>query len=151
MAPEVIRNEPYQYSADIYSYALLVWELITRETPFEPLGQLEAAGSVAIEGNRPPFPSGMPLVLKAVIERCWLDCPEDRMTLPNIIEWLENAENNLTQESITWLDTSHGHPVYKTRSGIMRMSQKEPKKKISLLRSALFGRKKRNDTFDRLR
>ena len=150
MAPEVIRHESYQYPADIYSYALLVWELITREVPFEPLGQIEAAGSVAMEGNRPPFPPDIPITLKAIIERCWVDCPEDRMTLPAVIEWMENVQNHLTNESLKWLDSAHGHPVYKSRPGIKPSPQREHKKKISLLRSALFGRKKRNDTYDRL-
>ena len=149
MAPEVIRHEPYQYSADIYSYAVLFWEMITRQVPFEPLGQIEAAGSVAIEGNRPPFPSDTPITLKTVIESCWIDHSEERMSVTAIFEWLENVHNHLDLEAITWLDKPQGHPVYKTRTGIMPLQK--GKKKTSLLKTSLFGRKKRNDTFDRLR
>jgi hypothetical protein len=137
------------FSADVYSFALLMWELITRETPFEPLGQIEAAASSAIEHNRPPFPPGISLALKAVIERCWVDRPDDRMTVPSIIEWLENATNHLAKESIVWLDHPYGHPVYKTQKGV-HASAKETRKKTTLLRNALFGKKKRNDTFDRM-
>src|SRR5210317_411979 len=48
MAPEVIKHERYQYSADIYSLSTLMWEMITREAPFKKLSQIEAAGSVAL-------------------------------------------------------------------------------------------------------
>lgn len=150
MSPEIIRHEPYQYPADVYSFALLVWQLITREVPFEPLGQIEAAACSAIERQRPPFPTGLPITMKALIERCWVDCPEDRMTVPAIIEWIESAQNQLSKDSIAWLDHPHGHQVYKTRSGVLA-SLKESKKKSSFLKTTLFGKKKRNDTFDRLR
>lgn len=149
MAPEIIRHESYQYPADVYSFALLIWQLITREVPFEPLGQIEAAAASAIERKRPPFPSGIPLIVKTLIERCWMDRPEDRMTVPDVIEWLESTSNQLSKVLITWLDQPHGHPVYKTSSGVLS-SLKESKKKTSLLKNGLFGKKKRNDTFDRL-
>ena len=35
MAPEVIRHEAYSFMADVYSFALILWQLITREQPFK--------------------------------------------------------------------------------------------------------------------
>ena len=118
------------------------------QSPFQPHGQIEAAGLVAIQGQRPPFPSGIPITLKAVIERCWIDSPQNRMSLPSVIEWLEHMHDHLSKESIMWLDKPRGHPVYNTKSGLKALP-KEHKKKISVLKNTLFGKKKRNDTFDR--
>jgi hypothetical protein len=114
------------------------------------LGQVEAAGVVAIEDKRPPFPSGIPGHLQLLIQSCWTRSPKDRMSVASIIEWFEQASDHLTEEAKTWLDAPHGHPVYETKLG-GPVPQRENKKKLSLLKSSLFGKKKRNDTFDRLR
>ena len=35
MAPEIIRHEAYSFMADVYSFALIMWQLTTREEPFQ--------------------------------------------------------------------------------------------------------------------
>ena len=35
MAPEVLQSDEYTYKADIYSYAIVLWEIICREPPFK--------------------------------------------------------------------------------------------------------------------
>lgn len=35
MAPEVLDAAPYDEKADVYSFAVVLWELITREEPFK--------------------------------------------------------------------------------------------------------------------
>ncbi len=34
MAPEIIRNEAYSTSADVYAFGVVVWEVCTRRMPF---------------------------------------------------------------------------------------------------------------------
>ncbi len=112
MAPEVIKHQKYQYPADIYSLSVLMWEILTREVPFKNMSQIEAAGSVAIEGKRPPFPEGIPSYVKFMIEKCWSASPEERMSTEELIKTLEELENNLSEGSKSWLNAPHGHPVY---------------------------------------
>lgn len=111
MAPEVIRHEKYDYAADVYSLGLLMWETITREKPFEPKSQIEAAASVASDGERPPFPDGTPLGVRFLIEKCWAGDPAKRMDMKKIIESLDGLSKNTYAES--WLAAPKGHPVYK--------------------------------------
>lgn len=35
MAPEVIRHEPYSSKADVYSFAVVLWELLAKDVPFK--------------------------------------------------------------------------------------------------------------------
>lgn len=131
MAPEVIKHEKYQYPADIYSISILMWEILTREVPFKNMSQIEAAGSVAIEGNRPPFPEGIPPYVRFMIEKCWSASPEERMSTEEVVKTLEKLENNLSEESKSWLNAPNGHPVYDLEEKGKQNSQAAVQKKKS--------------------
>mmetsp|Transcript_4053 Transcript_4053/g.10331 ORF Transcript_4053/g.10331 Transcript_4053/m.10331 type:complete len:947 (-) Transcript_4053:1904-4744(-) len=70
MAPEVIRHESYSSNADVYSFGVCLWQLITREIPFGTMTPIQAAFAVA-EGGRPPIPPSTPRRLQEIIEACW--------------------------------------------------------------------------------
>lgn len=70
MAPEVIRHESYSSNADVYSFGLCLWQLISREVPFATMTPIQAAYAVA-EGHRPEIPSSTPLRLQEIIRSCW--------------------------------------------------------------------------------
>jgi len=46
MAPEVIKSEPYSEKADVFSYGVLVWEILTKQTPYNGLPALAIAFGV---------------------------------------------------------------------------------------------------------
>jgi serine/threonine protein kinase len=147
---EVIRHERYDYAADIYSFGLLMWEIVTRERPFEPMGQLEAAGSVALHGKRPPFPETMPPSVRDLIEKCWAQIPSERMEVEQIINRLGDLSGCMATES--WLAAPSGHPVYKEAPQKhpffdrpvegQNVKQQTEKKKASMLKNGLFWKKK---------
>jgi serine/threonine protein kinase len=56
MAPEVIVHEPYDTSCDVFSYGVVVWEILTHTTPFKVLTPGEVA-TVAGAYTRPFFRS----------------------------------------------------------------------------------------------
>jgi serine/threonine protein kinase len=70
MAPEVIRHESYSSNADVYSFGVCLWQLITREIPFATMTPIQAAYAVA-EGRRPEIPSTTPRRLQEIIMACW--------------------------------------------------------------------------------
>lgn len=39
MAPEIVRQEPYDEKADVFSFAIVMWELLTREEPVRAIGR----------------------------------------------------------------------------------------------------------------
>lgn len=108
----MIRHEAYSSKADVYSFSLLLWQLLTREEPFAPQSQLAAAGMVAIEQGRPPVPSGTPISMQALIERCWNDDEEVRPQSEEISNLLQKVEKSLTDEDKFWLSMPMGHQVY---------------------------------------
>lgn len=129
MAPEVIRHEPYAELADVYSFACLMWQLLTREEPFENLSQIEAAGKVALEKARPQFPVGTPVEILKLIESNWSDNPGDRQQFNLLSKQLKEVESSLNDDEVKWLEDPIGHPVYRTKA---EESQEEVKDRQSI-------------------
>lgn len=50
MAPEVIEHKPYNQKADVFSFGIIIWELLTRKLPYEDLSPLQAAIAVVHKG-----------------------------------------------------------------------------------------------------
>jgi len=59
MAPEVIRHEEYDQRCDVYSFAILAWEMLTYKVPFTDMMPVEAAFAVAREAKRPAIPPAL--------------------------------------------------------------------------------------------
>ena len=112
MAPEIIRHEAYSFMADVYSYALVVWQLVTHEIPFKNLSQIEAAGKVAVDSARPPLPPKTPELIVALIEICWKECPEERLSFAQITVELREIHKAMSHHEKDWLGMQNGHPVY---------------------------------------
>ena len=55
MAPEVLEGVKYTEKADVYSFAMVMYECLTGKEPFADVQSLSLAGKV-IEGLRPDVP-----------------------------------------------------------------------------------------------
>jgi len=71
MAPEVIRHEMYDWRCDVYSFAVLAWEMVTYDIPFDNLTPVQAAFAVAKEAKRPAIPDSCPASVRQLLEKCW--------------------------------------------------------------------------------
>jgi serine/threonine-protein kinase TNNI3K len=89
MAPEVINHKPYDNKADVFSFAIVLWELATSKVPYDNLTPLQAALGVR-QGLRPEIPSAVNPKLANLIKKCWDENPDKRPTFPDITLELEN-------------------------------------------------------------
>ena len=46
MAPEVLASKKYTETADVYNFAVVCWELLSRACPYEGLNQIQVGGTV---------------------------------------------------------------------------------------------------------
>ena len=68
MAPEVIEHKPYDERADVFSFGVVLWELLTCKIPYSDMTPLQAAVGVVQKGLRPPIPAtGCPPGLAALM------------------------------------------------------------------------------------
>ncbi|KAI5067894.1 hypothetical protein GOP47_0016239 [Adiantum capillus-veneris] len=101
MAPEVCGVESgrgannggtgFSYKSDVYSYGILVWELVTCKMPFADYSPVQAAVGVVMHGLRPPIPPSCFPPLRYLIQKCWDQSPvvrphfSDNLGMLNII------------------------------------------------------------------
>jgi serine/threonine protein kinase len=70
MAPKVIRHESYSSNTNVYSFGIVLWQLITCDIPFATMAPIQAAFAV-VEGRWPEIPPATPPRLQEIITSCW--------------------------------------------------------------------------------
>ncbi|XP_052308804.1 serine/threonine-protein kinase STY17 isoform X2 [Populus trichocarpa] len=98
MAPEVIEHKPYDYKADVFSFGIVMWELLTGELPYSYLTPLQAAVGVVQKGLRPTIPKHTYPKLAELLERCWQRDPTQRPNFSQIIDILQQIAKEVGDE-----------------------------------------------------
>jgi len=63
----VFAEKGYTEKADIYSYAITVWEMVARAEPFVGMSPQQIMIEVGTNGLRPPIPATCPAELARII------------------------------------------------------------------------------------
>lgn len=90
MAPEVIQQLQVTITCDVFSYSVVLWELLTQEIPFKGLEGLQVAWLVVARGERLTIPSSCPAPFGKLMQSCWATEPEERLTFKQILESLDH-------------------------------------------------------------
>lgn len=83
MAPEIINHQPYDQKADVFSFAIVLWELVTAKIPYDNMTPLQAALGVR-QGRRPDLPTNTNPKLLELMQRCWETDPGKRPSFSEI-------------------------------------------------------------------
>jgi len=83
LAPEVMRGGEYTEKCDVYSFGIMLWEILTLKEPYSEypvakstfMSHLEDA---IIGGLRPTIPKSCPAEYRFLIESAWADDPSKR-------------------------------------------------------------------------
>ena len=84
MAPEVARGEPYNQSVDIYSVAIILWEMLSLKIAFDGYTLESHDVMVAQVGERPPMEKSWPEQIKEVLEKSWSHENKGRPSADNL-------------------------------------------------------------------
>ncbi|KAJ0721106.1 putative dual-specificity kinase TKL-Pl-5 family [Helianthus annuus] len=95
MAPEVFKHRKYDKKVDVFSFAMILYEMLEGEPPLSNLEAYEAAKYVA-EGHRPIFKSkGYTPELKELTENCWAADMNKRPSFLDILKRLEKIKETI--------------------------------------------------------
>jgi len=98
MAPEVSLGEPYHLSADIYSFAILFWELCALEKAFGRMSQEEHKERAIYNSDRPPIKKEWKPAISALLEKCWKRNPRERIGAADLYQKLRHEVNLYYEE-----------------------------------------------------
>ncbi|XP_069465113.1 proto-oncogene serine/threonine-protein kinase mos [Ambystoma mexicanum] len=116
-APELLRGLPATRKADIFSFAITLWQMVSRRVPYEGVERQCVIYAVVAYQLRPTLsdpifsaPNSLGACFRGTIERCWAAQPEERPGAKCLLEELDNIQDseNQAQERCSTPDL----PVY---------------------------------------
>ncbi|XP_042631065.1 mitogen-activated protein kinase kinase kinase 10-like [Cyprinus carpio] len=94
MAPEVIKLSLFSKSSDVWSFGVLLWELLTGEVPYREIDALAVAYGVAMNKLTLPIPSTCPEAFAQLLGECWCPNPHGRPSFGSILKRLVDIEQS---------------------------------------------------------
>ncbi|RCN43712.1 kinase domain protein [Ancylostoma caninum] len=89
MAPEVIKKQPCCEKVDVYSYGVVLWELLTREQPYKNINQMAIIYGVGSNNLSLPIPETAPDGLKMLMRQCWSTTPRNRPSFTQCLKYMD--------------------------------------------------------------
>ncbi|XP_061388305.1 mitogen-activated protein kinase kinase kinase 13 [Musca vetustissima] len=125
MAPEVIRNEPCSEKVDIWSYGVVLWEMLTCEIPYKDVDSSAIIWGVGNNSLKLPIPSSCPDGFKLLVKLCWNTKPRNRPSFRQILSHLEIAGPELLRKTgkqyfetqRSWKEEVRSHMKEMTQNG----------------------------------
>ncbi|KAK4346811.1 hypothetical protein RND71_033150 [Anisodus tanguticus] len=101
MAPEMFSVEPikigvkkyYNHKVDVYSFSMILWELLTNSTPFKGRSNIMVAYAAATKLR--PSMDNIPTDIEPLLRSCWADDPAERPEFEQISDFLANILRNV--------------------------------------------------------
>ncbi|CAI2165410.1 8428_t:CDS:2, partial [Funneliformis geosporum] len=114
IAPEVIAKKEYTKASDIYSIAMIMWEISSGQPPYNNYEHDFDVSMKIIDGIRPEIVPGTPLKYQQLMEQCWNADPLNRPDGNTLIEELRSLlfyqnEDNIKVQTDIFIDVNTDH------------------------------------------
>ncbi|KAK2981823.1 hypothetical protein RJ640_010340 [Escallonia rubra] len=152
MAPELYstvtlrqgEKKHYNNKVDVYSFGIVLWELLTNRLPFEGMSNLQAAYAAAFKQERPSIPEDISPGVAFIIQSCWVEDANMRPSFSQIIRMLNEFIFSLPPTSPSLSDPDAAEEAVTTSDGTMTVLSARARGKFAFLRQIFAAKKTRN-------
>src|SRR4051794_14771910 len=92
--PEIFQGRKYTKASDIYSFGMIMWELMTGRKPFWNQNHDTDLIIKICDGFRPPIVTKATMGYIELMQECWHSNPKGRPTASDIHKKIIDMENN---------------------------------------------------------
>ncbi|XP_062977138.1 macrophage-stimulating protein receptor [Elgaria multicarinata webbii] len=123
MALESLQTQKFTTKSDVWSFGVLLWELITRgASPYPEVDPYDMT-CYLLQGRRLPQPEYCPDSLYVVMLNCWTPNPEERPTFSSLIQEVEHIVACLKGEhyinlNVTYVNLNQDQPFPPSNNGV---------------------------------
>ena len=99
MPPEVALGKPYNHKVDVYSYAILLWQISQNKIPYEYYTRKKYLSNVVYNGQRLSLNKNHPSQFNSLLSKCWDKDFTKRLDFDIIYEELNDLIKIIDQNS----------------------------------------------------
>ena len=85
----MLDSERSSYASDVYSFGIVVWEVVTRELPWASKTRPSEILTAVLRGARPSFHVDAPADIVDISGACWGAKPGERTTFRAMMELMK--------------------------------------------------------------
>jgi serine/threonine protein kinase len=90
MAPESISQRTYSKQSDVWTFGIVVWEIIAQKEPHLAVNPVDIGRLIRDQNLTPKIPEDCPQKLQEIMTLCWKRDPNERPSIEHICVMLSN-------------------------------------------------------------
>jgi len=101
MAPEVFKGTVYSEKCDVFSWAIILWQCLSRKKPYYTFDNEYAIQWAKVQqAKKPQMLRNCPSKLKYLITKCWDQDPDARLSMDEIVPIMKELFSHCSQEAL---------------------------------------------------
>lgn len=130
MAPEVALAEPYNLTADVYSFGLLLWQVCSLDLPYDGMSRSDHSLYVVKGNERPDLDPTWSTPLRILMKRAWEPDPCLRPSMESTFKILKREIVALRDGDSSGLEFSKRRSTFVlNRDSAANPEQREPRRR----------------------
>ena len=94
-------------SADVYSFSMLLWEIITLQKPMMNYSYAQLKQEIFVEGERPPLKHVFNKTMRDLISAGWSQSPNERPSIDTVYEEIKNEYLRISKGEVGEAAVTH--------------------------------------------
>lgn len=106
-APEVVKMESYDSKCDVFSFAVLLWEILSLKNCCEGYTPAQYVERIVVNGERFPIRTNWPPLTRLMLPEAWDANPRNRPDMKRVAILIRGDLNDLSTDETVLLRTKH--------------------------------------------